>query len=111
MTPIFTIRMRQEEAKPFITRNEVNRAQNPPAKPNKRFHYRYTAADLAWEAAALMPDNTDETARFLCEAGGWLKDRDPQAANRFYIALVKRCRNTELGRLADEKRWFPVIEK
>jgi len=107
LTPIFEIRTREKEAKPFVTPDELIRAQNPPAQPYKRYHYRYTAAELAWEAATMMPDNSDETARLLNEAGGWLKNRDPQAANRFYVALVKRCRNTELGRLADEKRWFP----
>ena len=103
----FSARMHNVEAKPFVTDDERKRMQRPVAKPDKRFHYRYVASDLAWEAAALMPDNTDETARFLCEAGGWLKYRDPQAANRFYVALVKRCRKTDLGRQADAKRWFP----
>jgi hypothetical protein len=75
-------------------------------QPFRRYHYRYRAADFAWEAAALMPDNTDETARVLHEAGTWLKDRDPQAADRFYKALVKRCGQTELGKAADKRRWF-----
>jgi len=72
-----------------------------------RWHYRYIAADLAWEAARLMPDDSPETADVLCEAGGWLKDRDPKAADRFYKALVRRCTQTPLGQAADEKRWFP----
>lgn len=72
-----------------------------------RFHYRYTAADLAWAAIALMPDNDDATARALIEAGGWLKARDPQAANRFYLALARRCRSTTLGQAARQQRWFP----
>lgn len=76
-------------------------------KPFRRFHYRYRAAELAWEAAAQMPDNTAETARVLCEAGSWLKDRDPAAADRFYKALVQRCGATPLGREADRCRWFP----
>jgi tetratricopeptide (TPR) repeat protein len=74
--------------------------------PLTRFHYRLRAADLAWEAATLMPDNTDETARVLHEAGTWLKDRDPQAADRFYKALVNRCGQTALGKAADKRRWF-----
>ncbi|MBI2876620.1 MAG: hypothetical protein HYY20_07040 [Candidatus Tectomicrobia bacterium] len=78
--------------------------------PQKRFHYRYTAAALAWEAAALMPDQSEATARVLCIAGSWLKARDPKAADRFYKLLVKRCGRTELGRQADRLRWFPVIQ-
>lgn len=84
----------------------------PPAadvQPMRRFHYRYKAADLAWEAAAGMPDGSEATARVLCEAGTWLKTRDPQAADRFYKALVNRCRNTPLGREADALRWFPQV--
>jgi len=78
--------------------------------PEKRFHYRYTAAEHAWQAAELMPDNSDETARVLCIAGSWLKIRDPQAADRFYKTLVLRCRKTKLGQEADKLRWFPKIE-
>ena len=48
---------------------EIQRASRPQADPEERFHYRYQAAFLAWEAAKLMPDNADETARVLCTAG------------------------------------------
>lgn len=78
-------------------------------QPLLRFHYRYRAAALAWEAAEQMPDNTEETARVLCTAGTWLKYRDPQAADRFYKALVNRCRQTVLGQEADRLRWFPNL--
>jgi len=78
--------------------------------PEERFHYRYTAADHAWRAAELMPDESDETARVLCIAGSWLKIRDPQAADPFYRAMVLRCRKTKLGQEADKLRWFPKIE-
>ncbi len=76
--------------------------------PTKRFHYRYRAAELAWWAAALLPNDSDETARILATAGGWLKARDPQAAQPFYQALVIRCGNTALGRAAAAKHWFPA---
>ena len=79
-------------------------------QPPVRFHYRYRAAALAWEAARMMPDNSEETARVLCEAGSWLKDRDPAAADRFYKTLVIRCRRTRLGQEADRLRWFPPLE-
>ena len=44
-----------------------------------------------------MPNNSDETARVLCTAGCWLKNRDPQTADIFYKALVRRNRKTALG--------------
>ena len=91
--------------------NEIERARSRDVVPDKRFHYRYQAADLAWAAAQLLPDNTDETARILCTAGGWLKYRDPQAADRFYKALVRRCRQTAIGARADELHWFPELDE
>ena len=75
--------------------------------PDRRFHYRYRAAELAWQAAALMPDNTLEKAEVLCEAGSWLKYRDPAAANRFYKALVEHCGETPQGKAAARLHWFP----
>lgn len=77
------------------------------AVPAKRFSYRYRAADLAWWAAALLPNDNDETAAILNTAGGWLKSRDPVEANRFYQALVIRCGRTELGKASAELHWFP----
>ncbi len=90
--------------------DELRRAAEHKPAVQERFHYRYLAADLAWEAAKRMPDHTDETARVLCLAGTWLKLRDPKAADRFYKALVRRCRKTEMGALADRLRWFPKID-
>jgi hypothetical protein len=90
------------------SRDEFWRASAQDAGLGQRFHYRYLAADLAWEALALMPDESDATARALVEAGGWLKNRDPRAAHRFYRALVQRCGSTTLGRAAATTRWFPA---
>jgi len=89
---------------------EEQRALRHVPDPDERFHYRYTAASLAWEAARLMPNNSDDTARVLCIAGSWLKHRDPQAADLFYKALVRRCRKTALGAEADRLRWFPILD-
>ena len=99
----------QMDAPVALPHDEDQRAEEPPTTIAARYHYRYLAANLAWEAAALMPDNNDDTARVLCEAGTWLKNRDPKSADRFYKALVKRCGTTELGKAADKKHWFPPI--
>jgi len=93
-----------------VTADERARLGRHRPQPDKRFHYRYVAADHAWAAARLMPDESDCTARMLCEAGTWLKTRDPKAADRFYKALVRRCGTTELGRQADRLRWFPKLD-
>ncbi|MDR3229675.1 MAG: hypothetical protein LBT53_09810 [Puniceicoccales bacterium] len=74
--------------------------------PESRFHYRYRAADLAWWAASLMPNDLEATAQVLHEAGSWLKARDPHAAERFYHALTIRCANTPIGKAVTAKKWF-----
>lgn len=93
------------------TAAELAHAARPQADPDERFHYRFQAAALAWEAAKLMPDNSDETARILCRAGTWLKVLDPATADIFYKTLVRRCRKTTIGEQADRMRWFPVLDE
>ena len=93
------------------TQNERQRVERTSLANPKRFHYRYVAADLAWEAAMLMPNDSSETARILCQAGTWLKIIDPEAADRFYKALVSRCGNTPMGKGAIKIGWFPKISK
>jgi len=91
------------------TQEELSRAQRHRPKPDRRFHYRYLAADLAWEAAALMPDQSEDTSRVLTISGTWLKNIAPRDADRFYKALVSRCSKTRLGKEALNRRWFPEI--
>jgi hypothetical protein len=89
---------------------ELRRASVPDADPDERYHYRYRAAAMGWQAALLMPDNSDATARVLCESGSWIKYLDPDRADVFYKALVRRCRKTAIGDQADKMRWFPVLD-
>ena len=93
------------------SKDELQRAAAHRADPEDRFHYRYQAAFLGWEAAKLMPNNSDDTARVLCTAGSWLKNRDPDTADIFYKALVRRCRKTAIGDQADRMRWFPSLDE
>lgn len=92
------------------TGEELERAARHGVEPDLRWHYRYQAAELAWEAARLLPDNHDLTARVLCVGGTWLKNVAPDEADRFYKALVRRCRKTVLGKEADRLRWFPRVD-
>lgn len=91
--------------------DEVARVHRHRPSPYKRWHYRYNAADHAWNAAKLMDNNTEELAQRLQAAGMWLAAKDPQAADRFYKAMVRRCGQTELGKEADRLRWFPAAKK
>jgi hypothetical protein len=108
-----TIEARTNEEPELIaaSADELKRNAESKTEPDKRFHYRYQAAELAWDAAKLMPDNSADTARVLCTAGSWLKYRDPDGADRFYKALVRRCRKTEIGAKADATRWFPELDE
>jgi hypothetical protein len=92
------------------SQDELERFASTAADPNLRFHYRYLAADLGWQAAAILPDNDDTTAAILCTSGTWLKALDAKKADVFYKALVRRCPNTELGKEAAHLHWFPKLD-
>lgn len=92
-----------------VSAEERRRVTATAPYPDRSWHYRFAAAILGWEAAKLMPNNSDETARVLCEAGTWIKYLDPHAADFYYKALVRRCRQTALGQEADRRRWFPAL--
>ncbi|MDB6119105.1 MAG: hypothetical protein JWO08_2886, partial [Verrucomicrobiaceae bacterium] len=74
------------------------------AKP--RFHYRYEAAELAWQAAHLLPKESNEAASMLGEAGTWLAS---EQADRFYKEMIWKHWSTPVAREADKKRWFPSV--
>ena len=89
------------------TRDEMKRVKASTPALNTRFHYRYIALEHAWRAINLMPDNDIRTAKMLFIAGSWIKGRDVAEGDKFYKALVNRCRKTDIGKEADRIRWFP----
>ena len=95
-----------EQAIPAVTSEEVRRVALYSVAKNQRFHYRYAAADLAWGAAKMLPKNHPHLPRLYNTAGQWLSVRDPDAADKFYQAMVRRCEKTPEGQTADTKRWF-----
>lgn len=97
-----------DRAIPPVSSEEVLRMRKYGVKNRKRFHYRYDAADLGWEAAKSLPANHPLLAQLYTTAGLWIAHADPEAADRFYQALVRRCAKTEEGRAADAKKWFPA---
>ena len=90
--------------------DELKRYGQHDADPEKRYHYRYLAADLALEATQLMPNNSEETALVFCKAGSWIKYLDHTLANPIYQTLVQRCGKTQIGRQAALMHWFPVLD-
>lgn len=86
---------------------ELARARAARPIPDARWHYRYVAAEAVWKGAHLLPVGEPDAVRRLCEAGSWLADHDPAAADRYYKALVRRGGDLPLARAADRRRWFP----
>jgi len=85
---------------------EVQRLNTNKIAPDIRFHYRLIAGALAMQAAALLPDNSEEVADVVNTAGLWVKDRDEKTGNRYMQVIERRCSNTEIGRAAIAKHWF-----
>ncbi len=97
---------------PPVGAGEKQRVAKEEVQPPERYHYRYTAAELAWKAAALMPDQQEETAKVLATGGHWLESVDAaKAADRFYLALLRRCGKTDLGRAAEKKGSVPEVPR
>ncbi|MGL5486333.1 MAG: tetratricopeptide repeat protein [Shewanella sp.] len=67
---------------------EQQRISASQAVPDKRFHYRYQAAELANKAADLVPHNSQAYAALLCQATGWVLYRDDELARRYYKKYV-----------------------
>jgi hypothetical protein len=91
---------------PSVTAAEKKRLKSNISPALHRYHADYIAADLAWRAAQLMPDNDEQTATVLNTAGSWLKNGDDKAADRFYQAIERRCAKTKLGQEAIKRHWF-----
>lgn len=92
-----------------VSDDERERLNKTAVVPNKRFHYRYRAAQLAEWSAGLLPNDSEDAALIYTIAGNWLKLRDPQAADRLYKLLVVRCPNTTLGQVASASHWLPSL--
>ena len=89
-----------------VTAEEKQRIAKNRPHPANRFHYRWVAAALAWKAAGLMPDGTEELADVLNTGGSWIKDRDDKGADKFIQAIERRCPKTAIRRAVAKKHWF-----
>lgn len=89
---------------------EIQRLNANKIEPDIRFHYRLIAGALAMKAAALLPDNSEELADVVNQAGVWVKDRDEKTGNRYYQMIDHRCAKTKIGRTDMAKHWFVDLE-
>lgn len=76
----------------FITDGERQRFAASAAVPDRRFHYRFVAADAALKAADLLPPRSQAFAAVLCRATGWMLDGhgDPDRVAAIYGRYVKQ---------------------
>jgi hypothetical protein len=88
------------------SQKEIQRLTANKLEPDIRFHYRLIAGALAIKAAALLPDNSEELADVINQAGLWVKDRDEKIGNRYYQIIDRRCAKTKIGQADMAKHWF-----
>ncbi|HSX59097.1 MAG TPA: hypothetical protein VLF18_02750 [Tahibacter sp.] len=78
----------ESQDRKFVGADEARRFGESAPQPAQRFHYRYVAAELADQAAGLVPARSQAFAAMLCSATGWLVNRDVTAARRYYDRYV-----------------------
>ena len=76
------------KAERWRSADEARRQNASAAEPNRRFHYRWVAADLASRAADLLPPRSQAYAAVLCNASGWINYRDLPGAQALYQRYV-----------------------
>ncbi len=74
----------------FVGKDEPKRVSASATLPGQRFHYRYVAADLARQAASLVPPRSQAYAALMCDATGWVLDTDPKRAAALYREYVQQ---------------------
>lgn len=67
----------------LVTDGERQRFADSVAKPYRRFHYRYLAADRAASAADLLPPRSQAFAAVLCQATGWMLEGPPDYEDNY----------------------------
>ncbi|TBU82635.1 hypothetical protein [Phytopseudomonas dryadis] len=74
----------------LLSAAEAERQNASAANPDRRFHYRYVAADLASRAADHLPPRSQAFAVSLCLATGWTLERAPDIARGYYRRYVEQ---------------------
>ena len=73
----------------YVGKDEADRVLASRSVPLKRFHYRYVAADLAEQAADLLPARSQAYAAVLCIATGWVNNRDHARGEALWLRYVR----------------------
>jgi hypothetical protein len=68
----------------FVSSGEPARVNASAVVPDLRYHFRYVAAGLAEQAAALVPTRSQAYAALMCQAASWVIDTDAKRAAVLY---------------------------
>ncbi|MBN2799812.1 MAG: hypothetical protein JXX28_11750 [Deltaproteobacteria bacterium] len=77
---------------------------------DRRYHFVWTAHDTALSAADLYPVGSPGWAGARCEAGAWLRTKDPALAEADLHAIYWEDPNTEAAEWVRTHPWFPPLE-
>ncbi|CAD5201305.1 hypothetical protein [Pseudomonas sp. FEN] len=72
----------------FLQTAEIQRQQATVATPDRRYHYRWVAADLANQAADQLPHSSQAFAAVLCKAASWVAGSDEEI--QYYRRYVEQ---------------------
>ena len=73
----------------YLGSDEADRVVASRAVPLKRFHYNVVAADLAEQAADLLPARSQAYAAVLCIATGWVNNRDHARGESLWLRYAR----------------------
>ncbi|WP_437882581.1 hypothetical protein [Pseudomonas sp. LRF_L74] len=76
------------KAAALLSADEAQRWNATTAKPYRRYHYRWIAADLASRAADLVPERSQAFATTLCAATDWMINVDPEKAQGYFQRYI-----------------------
>ncbi|MCY1021030.1 hypothetical protein [Pyxidicoccus sp. MSG2] len=82
---------------PLVTEAEQQRLKAHAPPHAVRFHYRSTAADLAEQAAELLPKRSQAYAVLLCRAARYTASTEPERVQRLWRTYVKNGANLKDG--------------
>lgn len=114
----FAVTAPDPKGRALIGKEESARYHATVAHPDKRFHYRHLAADLALKAADALPHRSQAYAAVLCQAVGWVVGQDDKKAKEIYRLYVENgarvpwathfghnCPAPQFGRAAVTEAW------
>jgi hypothetical protein len=78
----------------------------------ERYQFVYTAWELANEAVALLPDDSELLAQAACTSGTWMSSFDVRRSSEMWLVLLRRAYNTDIGQSTTGRAyWWGLNEE